>query len=217
MLMKEKHITGKMVCDTTHIPESTYDKFMAGKILRPDWINVIEIIRYLGGSVDILCGLSHDAEMRRLRRKIATIENQLEMAKSSSRRLCGIIADDTSLNIDIAKFMLEERGISYSIATNGEEAVKLFAESEEGMFDFILMDVVMPVMSGLEATSKIRKADRWDHDLPIICTTVKSIDEAGFDFDSSGFSYYLYKPINADKLDDVLESVRRYAHKKNAI
>lgn len=58
LLKQSKGITNRQICDATKIPDSTFDKFMSGNTLRPDWINVIEVIRFLGGSVDTLCGLN---------------------------------------------------------------------------------------------------------------------------------------------------------------
>lgn len=124
MMKQYRNITNKQICDATHIPESTFDKFMSGKTLRPDWINVIEIIRFLGGSVDALCGLSHEAEIKRLRRKIAQLTNQLDIQLSHSD-LNALIVDDAPLNRDMLKWLFDERGITYAIATDGEEAYNL--------------------------------------------------------------------------------------------
>lgn len=215
MLMHDKHISVRMISEALQIPDSTLERFMAGKVLRPDWINVIEIVRYLGGSVDLLCGLSHDSEIKRLRRKIAALSNQAKFASNPSRKLHAMIVDDVSLNVELIRWMLDKKEITYAIATNGEEAVNLYLGSPEGTFDFILMDVVMPVMDGVQATQKIRSSDRWDNDLPIICTTVKNIKEAGFDVESSGFDDIMYKPINTGVFDKILESIYRYVKRKN--
>ena len=67
------------------------------------------------------------------------------------------MVEDNELNREIAQFILEHTGITVVNAENGKEAVEIFKASEQGEFDFILMDVMMPVMDGLEATRIIRK------------------------------------------------------------
>ncbi len=207
MMKQYRNITNKQICDATHIPESTFDKFMSGKTLRPDWINVIEIIRFLGGSVDALCGLSHESEIKRLRRKIAQLTNQLDVQLAHSE-LNALIVDDAPLNRDMLKWLLDERGITYAIATDGEEAFNLYMDSDEGAFDFILMDIAMPIMDGIEATKCIRESKRNDNDLPIIATTVRSKSFLPI------FDDYLFKPIEVTKLDKIIEKVEAYVAKK---
>ena len=72
------------------------------------------------------------------------------------------MVEDNELNREIAQFILEHTGITVVNAENGKEAVEIFKASEQGEFDFILMDVMMPVMDGLEATRIIRKMERPD-------------------------------------------------------
>lgn len=72
------------------------------------------------------------------------------------------MVEDNELNREIAQFILEYTGITVVNAENGKEAVEIFNASAQGEFDFILMDVMMPVMDGLEATRIIRKMERPD-------------------------------------------------------
>ena len=74
--------------------------------------------------------------------------------------------------MEIAEFVLQNEGAEVSKAWNGEETVELFRKSESGEFDAILMDIMMPVMNGYEATKMIRSLDREDAKvIPIIAMT----------------------------------------------
>lgn len=207
ILKKGKAITNQQIIDATGIPESTFNKFMAGSILRPDWNNVIEIIRFLGGSVDLLCGLTQESEVSKLKRRVLLLENQLQYYKH--HQLNALIVDDNQINIEILSWLMDERSVSYVIASDGQEAVNLFAESAVGTFDVILMDIIMPVMNGFEATKAIREMNRPDSDVSIIATTVEQVRDSGKRFFESGFDGYLYKPVDEDKLNDYLRKASR--------
>ena len=79
------------------------------------------------------------------------------------------MVEDNELNREIAQFILEHTGITVVNAENGKEAVEIFKASAQGEFDFILMDVMMPVMDGLEAARYIRWSNKENaRDIPII-------------------------------------------------
>ena len=88
------------------------------------------------------------------------------------------MVEDNELNREIAQFILEHTGITVVNAENGKEAVEIFKASEQGEFDFILMDVMMPVMDGLEATRIIRKMERPDAvQIPIFAMTANAFSD----------------------------------------
>lgn len=83
------------------------------------------------------------------------------------------MVEDNELNREIAQFILEHTGITVVNAENGKEAVEIFKASAQGEFDFILMDVMMPVMDGLEATRIIRKMERPMQCRSLFCNDAK--------------------------------------------
>ena len=89
-----------------------------------------------------------------------------------------LLAEDNELNMEIAEFMLQNEGADVAKAWDGQEAVELFRNSEPGEFDVILMDIMMPVMNGYEATKMIRSLDREDaKEVPIIAMTANAFTE----------------------------------------
>jgi len=73
-----------------------------------------------------------------------------------------LLVEDNELNMEIAEFLLKEDGALIEKAINGQEAVELFEAAPAGTFNAILMDLMMPVMDGYEATKKIRALGKPD-------------------------------------------------------
>ena len=122
-----------------------------------------------------------------------------------------LVAEDNELNLEIAKFLLENAGIQVSVARNGREAVKLFAASAAGQFDLILMDIMMPEMDGLAAAQQIRGLDRPDaKTVPIVAMTANAFAEDIERSRAAGMNEHISKPLDEQKL---LETVRRFAGK----
>lgn len=115
--------------------------------------------------------------------------------------LHALIAEDNELNLEIAKFMLEEKGICVECAADGKEAVEKFAESAPGYYNVIFMDIMMPHMNGWDATRKIRTLQRPDADkIPIIAMSANAFAEDIINSHISGMNWHLTKPVDADKL-----------------
>ena len=119
-----------------------------------------------------------------------------------------LIVDDQSLNAEIVKRLLDKQGIVSDIAYNGKEGLDKFSSSKPNTYDFILMDIRMPVMDGFEATEKIRALKRKDASkIKIIALTANAFYE---DYQASkaiSFDGYLAKPINPDDLLTMLISL----------
>ena len=73
-----------------------------------------------------------------------------------------LVAEDNEINAEILQELLLMEGATCEVAVNGSQAVKRFAESKQGEFDAVLMDVQMPVLNGYEATKQIRSLARAD-------------------------------------------------------
>ena len=99
------------------------------------------------------------------------------------------------------------QGIETQRAANGREAVDLFAASEPGSFDFVLMDVKMPLLDGLEAAAEIRALERDDaRTVPIIALTANTFQEDREDAAAAGMNGFIPKPFDAQQLYDTLRS-----------
>ena len=112
-----------------------------------------------------------------------------------------LLTEDNELNMEIAEFLLGNAGMEVTKAYNGKEAVDQFAASEEGYFDFILMDVMMPVMDGLTATQMIRSMPREDaKKIPVFAMTANAFLEDKMQSRKAGMNEHLSKPLDVDKM-----------------
>ena len=121
-----------------------------------------------------------------------------------------LLAEDNELNMEIAKFLLEEEGAEILPVVNGAEAVSAFAKSQPGEMDAILMDVMMPVLNGHEATRRIRSLDRPDAaGIPIIAMTASAFAEDRIAARNAGMSAHLAKPLD---IRQVIETIAECVH-----
>ena len=118
-----------------------------------------------------------------------------------------LIVDDDSRNIFTLSSVLQEMGADTFSALNGEEACRLLEEESEEI-DIILMDIMMPVMDGLDAIKKIKKDDRYKH-IPIIAITAKTMKEDKQRCFEAGANDYLAKPIEHNALISMLKALSK--------
>ena len=118
-----------------------------------------------------------------------------------------LLVEDNDLNLEIAKFYLEQQKIQVFTARNGQEAVEAFEKSEIGFYDIILMDVMMPVMNGLEATKRIRSMNRPDSlAVPIVAMSANAFKEDIQKSLEAGMNAHLVKPLDGTKVIDTIKN-----------
>ena len=126
-----------------------------------------------------------------------------------------LLVEDNELNMEIAKFILENAGMEVTCVFNGKEAVDTFASSEEYQFDLILMDIMMPGMNGLEASRTIRRMRRADaRTIPIFAMTANAFSEDIAESRKAGMNEHLSKPLDEKKLMSVIK--RYVSHRQKA-
>ena len=141
-----------------------------------------------------------------------------EKTEASIRGLHILLAEDNELNMEIAEFMLQNEGADVTKAWNGQEAVELFRNSEPGEFDVILMDIMMPVMNGYEATKMIRSLDREDAKaIPIIAMTANAFTEDRIRAKEAGMDEHIAKPVDVELLIKVIHNYKNHTDKGNKI
>ncbi len=138
-------------------------------------------------------------------------EEQRDVSEKSIKGLHILLAEDNELNMEIAEFVLQNVGADVTKAWNGQEAVELFRKSEQGGFDIILMDIMMPVMNGYEATKMIRSLDREDaKTIPIIAMTANAFTEDRLKAKEAGMNEHIVKPLDVELLIKVIHKLVEY-------
>ena len=119
-----------------------------------------------------------------------------------------LVAEDVEINAEILMDLLEIEEIESERAANGEIAADMFADSEEGYYDAVLMDIRMPVMDGLTSAAAIRAMERADaKTVPIIALTANAFDEDVQNSLDAGMNAHLSKPVEPDKLYKTLSEL----------
>lgn len=127
-----------------------------------------------------------------------------ESADFSGKRI--LLAEDNELNAEIAEELLTEMGFEVELAQDGDVCISMMKRAESGYYNLILMDVQMPHMNGYQAAEAIRKmADPSKADIPIITMTANTFEEDKKKACAAGMNAHLAKPIDVQKLREVLE------------
>lgn len=123
-----------------------------------------------------------------------------------------LLVEDNELNMEIAEFMLKDSGAVVLKAWNGKEAIEIFEKSEPGEINMIMMDIMMPIMGGLEATRKIRTLNRPDAaTIPIVAMTANAFSDDIRRSREAGMNEHLSKPLEMEK---IIRTAARYCRKR---
>lgn len=137
----------------------------------------------------------------------AVDEGQNETGTIDGMRV--LLVEDNEINCEIIEFMLKDAGAEVVTANDGKEAVDAFAASAPETFDCVLMDLMMPVMSGYEAARVIRAMDRADaKTVPIIALSANAFDEDVAMAKDAGMNEHLAKPVDMGKMFRVMNRLR---------
>ena len=124
--------------------------------------------------------------------------------------MCVLLAEDNELNAEIAEFVLNSNGIDVRTVANGRDAVDVLEQTAPGTFDAVLMDIMMPIMNGLDAARRIRASKRADlRTIPIYAMSANAFTD---DIDNSlkaGMNGHLTKPFEEEHIVAALASCRK--------
>ena len=134
-------------------------------------------------------------------------ENEPPAADISGMHI--LIVEDNELNREIAQYLLEDAGATVTAVCDGLEGYQKFVSSPPETFDLILMDIMMPVMDGLEAATKIRSCDHPDAlTIPIVAMSANAFSDDVLASKKAGMNEHLAKPLELNKLMQVLARFR---------
>ena len=176
---------------------------------------VYELVKQMNGTIDVN---SKPGEGTTFTVKLAfkTVDPawKKKEIQEENRNITGmniLAVEDNQLNMEILQFLLEEAGAKVTAVSDGKQAVEYFADAASGTYDVILMDIMMPVMDGLEASKKIRELPEGKgKDIPIIAMTANAFVEDKEKTKEAGMNAHLAKPLNMEKVIRTIYEQCRY-------
>ncbi len=117
-----------------------------------------------------------------------------------------LVVEDDPINRRLAQITLSRLGYTAEIAVNGQIGVEMFTRNT---YDYVLMDIMMPVMDGIEATIRIRKIEEERNVPPenrviIIAFTANAFEDDRTRFYNAGMNHYINKPLDVQELTRIL-------------
>ena len=133
-----------------------------------------------------------------------------EDAKDDLAGMRVLLVEDNDINMEIAEFYLTDAGIIVEKAWNGKEAVEKYEGTPKGYYSAILMDIMMPVMNGIEAARNIRRKEKnGGKEIPIIAMTAQSERESKESCSLAGMNAYISKPVDPENLIRILRMYQK--------
>ena len=168
-----------------------------------------------GSRFEVVLELPIDAEADKVQTASALPEEDEAVSPLSGMKF--LCAEDNAINAEILEMLLESKGASCTICSNGQEIVDAFASVKPGEYDMILMDVQMPVMDGLEATRRIRNGENpLGRTIPILAMTANAFLEDMQKSKEAGMDEHLSKPVDIAALEQTVKRFRVTPPLKNS-
>ena len=168
-----------------------------------------------GSRFEVVLELPIDAEADKVQTASALPEEDEAVSPLSGMKF--LCAEDNAINAEILEMLLETKGASCTICSNGQEIVDAFASVKPGDYDMILMDVQMPVMDGLEATRRIRNGENpLGRTIPILAMTANAFLEDMQKSKEAGMDEHLSKPVDIAALEQTVKRFRVTPPLKNS-
>ena len=168
-----------------------------------------------GSRFEVVLELPIDAEADKVQTASALPEEDEAVSPLSGMKF--LCAEDNAINAEILEMLLETKGASCTICSNGQEIVDAFASVKPGEYDMILMDVQMPVMDGLEATRRIRNGENpLGRTIPILAMTANAFLEDMQKSKEAGMDEHLSKPVDIAALEQTVKRFRVTPPLKNS-
>ena len=134
--------------------------------------------------------------------KTGDVEESKESTESTKQPIKVLVVDDNHLNIKVAKRILSTLKYEVEGVESGEECLD---KVKENSYNLILMDIMMPHMSGVEALNKLKEDPEFH--IPVIAFTADAVAGAEENYLSQGFDEYISKPINVDNMKSKITKV----------
>lgn len=174
-----------------------------------------QLVELMGGTIGLNSAVGEGSEfyfdLRLNKAKLEEVTEEpkkvLEVVDLSGLRI--LYAEDNQLNQDVAKALMKKLNINLEIVENGIEAIEALRKDQG--YDIILMDIQMPVMGGLEATSIIRK--EISKEIPIIALTANVLVETIKKCEEVGMNDFIAKPFDKSIL---IEKLSQYTNRSES-
>ena len=179
------------------------------------------IVELMGGTIEVFSEKGKGSEfLINVSFPVAAGENEgAEVTQSALSEFAGLkllLADDDPASLELEKTVFENAGFKVELAENGEEAVEMIAAAKPGEYAAVLMDIEMPVKSGLDATRVIRSLRNSSlAKTPIVALSAKAFSEDIAASLAAGMDGHIAKPLDMRVASEVLSSVLAKSRREN--